>query len=254
MRRLAVLPIALLVGCPTDPGGDPSPEPPTHVSASGHAFDFSFGGGRIEGEEVRILELPDLAPVVTDADGYWVFDDLEVGSKVTFVMDTGDRPPIQTGTFTVPPEDLERITFQSPTWELYDLMADFAGLEADPDRCQIATTVTRREHSLYDGHGTHGEPGATVTIDPGVPADSGPVYFNLVQSNVIYPDPTIDWTTDDGGVLFGNVEPGTYLLEAHKSNTTFRSVEAGCRPGVLTNPSPPWGLQVLTGGLDPREE
>lgn len=36
-------------------------------------------------------------------------------------------------------------------------------------------------------------------------------------------------------MLFGNVEPGTYVLQAQKSNTTFTAVEAGCRPGVLTN-------------------
>ena len=252
MRRLALLPTVLLLGCPKDPGAEP--DVPTHVTASGHAFDFSMSGGFIAGEEVRILELPDVPSAVTDADGFWAFEDLAVGAQVTFVMDGADRPAIQTATFTVPPRDLERITFQSPTWELYDLMSSFAGLEPDPDFCQIATTVTRREHSLYDGEGTHGEPGATVTIDPEVSSWKGPIYFNLVQFNVIYPDPTIAWTTDDGGVMFGNVDPGEYVLRAHKSNTTFTEVAVGCRPGVLTNASPPWGLQVLTGGLDPRHD
>lgn len=243
--------LAFLPGCPTALAPDPAPQGP--VAAWGHAFDFSMGGGRIEGETVTILELPERV-AVTDADGYFRFDDLPVGESVTFVMDGGDRPAIQTATFTVPNADLEYVTFQAPTWELYDLMASFAGLDSDPDRCQIATTATRRGHDLYSAPGTHGEPGAVVTISPEVDAESGPIYFNLVQSNLIYPDPDLAWTTDDGGVMFGNVEPGDYVLEAHKSNTTFLPAQITCRAGVLTNASPPWGLQVLTGGLDPRPE
>jgi len=38
--------------------------------------------------------------------------------------------------------------------------------------------------SLYGPGGSHGEPGATVTIDPAVPTESGPIYFNLAENNI----------------------------------------------------------------------
>lgn len=67
---------------------------------------------------------------------------------------------------------------------------------------------------------------------------------------MIFPDASLEATTVDGGVLFVNVTPGTYTLRAHKDGAVIREVEVGCRAGVLTNAAPPWGLQVLEGGLD----
>ena len=92
----------------------------------------------------------------------------------------------------------------------------------------------------YD-NGAHGEEGATVTIEPAIPVEQGPIYFG---SNVI-PDPDLTETTDDGGVLFYNVPPGRYTLEANKKGVTFESVTMECRAGVLVNASPPYGLQAL---------
>ena len=121
-----------------------------------------------------------------------------------------------------------------------------------PDRCQIAATVTRRGYSVYDGaaDGTHGEPGATVAISPRPSGGGTPIYFNGGVPNTIWPDRKLSETTPDGGVLFLNVPPGTYTLTATKPGATIRPVTIDCRAGVLTNASPPWGLQVLTGGLD----
>ncbi len=156
----------------------------------------------------------------------------------------------QTQTFNLT-ADLDRISFQVPSVEVFKLMAGFLNKESKPGKCQLATTVTRRGHSLYSGKGTHGEPGATVTSDPPVVAEVGPVYFNLATANIIFPDPKLKATSDDGGVVWANVEPGEHVLTAHKADVTFEQVRVKCRPDVLVNPSPPRGLQVLTGGLEP---
>lgn len=229
----------------------PTPSAAATVSAQGDLMDFGPMRGPVAGLTVRVLEQPERR-TTTDADGHWRIDGLPVGSKATFAVDSGERFPIQTATFTVGTEDLDRVSFQSPTQEMVDLLADIVGQPTDPSRCQIASTVTRRGYSLYGGaaDGTHGEPGATVTLDPPPAQGTGPIYFNGLSYDVIFPDASLDATTVDGGVLFVNVAPGTYTLRARKDGAVIRDVEVGCRAGVLTNASPPWGLQVVDGGLD----
>ena len=223
------------------------------VAAEGDVWAFGSAGAPISGQTVRVLEHPGLS-AITDGSGHWRIDGLPVGSDATFVLE-GDRYPIQTATLTVPDTDFAQVAFQSPSYEVVDALEAILGISTDPGRCQIASTVTRRGASLYAGapDGTHGEPDATVTIHP-TPADvDGPVYFNGLAFDVIWPDRSLAATTVDGGVLFVNVPPGTYTLSAHKDGATIREVTVGCRPGVLTNAAPPWGLQVLTGGLEPGE-
>lgn len=221
------------------------------VSAEGDLMNFGPMRGPVAGLTVRVLEQPERT-TTTDADGHWRIEGLPVGSRATFAVDSGGRFPIQTATFRIGTADLERVSFQSPTQEMVDLLADIVGQPTDPTRCQIASTVTRRGYSLYEGaaDGTHGEPGATVTIDPPPVQGTGPIYFNGLSSDVIFPDAALDATTVDGGVLFVNVTPGTYTLRARKDGAVIREVEVGCRAGVLTNAAPPWGLQVLRGGLE----
>jgi hypothetical protein len=212
---------------------------------SGHAFSFSPDGGGIAGATVSILELPERS-ATTAEDGAFALDGLPSGAEVSLVMTHPDHPPIQTGTFVIDEADIEQVTFQSPTWDMYQAMASFAGVDPSPELCQVATTVTRLGGSLY---GTlpepHGEAGATVAIDPPVSAESGPVYFNLITYNIIYPDPDLTETTDDGGVLFVNVPAGEYTLTAHKAGKAFTTARVKCSAGMLVNASPPWGLTVL---------
>jgi hypothetical protein len=72
-------------------------------------------------------------------------------------------------------------------------------------------------------------------------AQVGPVYFN----SAVIPDQSRKESSDDGGVLWGNVEPGEYRITATKPGATFASIRMKCRPGVLVNASPPYGLQAL---------
>ncbi len=224
------------------------------VEVSGHAFTFTAGGGDIVGATVRWVEQPEMtAP--TGEGGAFRFSGVAAGRDLTLELVADGFPPIRTGTHVVPPEGIARLTFQAPDAEMYRLMAGILRLTPDPERCQIASTVTRVGNSLYDDTpGTHGEPGATVRLDP-MPEDAdGPVYFNLARYNAIWPDRALTETTADGGVLFLNVPPGDYVLTAQKPDATFRSVRIGCRAGFLVNAAPPWGLQALTGGVGPRTE
>jgi hypothetical protein len=236
------------------PDPDAMPPAPASVGVTGNAFNFASQGGSLIGGVVSVLERPGVTATTTD-DGAFAFDVLPVGAELTFVLSYMDYPPIQTGTHVLPPDGMARVSFQAPDPDLYDTLARVVRVIPAPDRCQIATTVTRVGNSLYDDTpGTHGEPDATVTIDPTPPDVDGPVYFNLVKYNVIWPDRQLRATTADGGVLFLNVPEGEYTLRASKPDTTFRPVKIKCRAGFLANASPPWGLQALTGGVGPRTE
>ncbi|MCB9549174.1 MAG: carboxypeptidase regulatory-like domain-containing protein [Myxococcales bacterium] len=263
MRRALIVAALALAAC--DDAADDAPvdaatpdaavaDATAALSVSGHAFSFSATGGPIGGATVRVLEAPDLSATTAD-DGSFRFDGLPDGSQVTLYLDGDDRPPIQTGTHTLAGEDMERVTFQAPDFSLYNALAAIVQLDPDPGRCQIASTVTRRGNSLYDEiPGTHGEPEATVTIEPRPDDVDGPIYFDLVRYNAIFPSRMLTETTADGGVLFLNVPPGDYTLRAHKADTVFRDVHITCRAGFIVNASPPWGLQAVEGGVGPRTE
>jgi hypothetical protein len=210
------------------------------VQASGDAF--AFGPyTMITDATVTILEMPEQT-TTTDADGHFVFEGLPPGGKATFVFEAEGYPATQTKTFTLPNpgEALERVTFQVPDDATYDLLAGVVGIEPDPTTCQIASTVTRVGKSIYDP-GAHGEAQATVTIDPPLPDENGPIYFNAQ----VIPQLDLTETSEDGGVLFVNVPAGTYTLTAHKDGVEFVPVEIACEAGVLVNASPPHGLQAL---------
>ncbi len=246
-RHLLALMLAFVPMACDDGGGDSGDsgdsgdgDSGATVTVSGDAFNFGIDRGRVEGATITILEMPDES-TTTDADGHFTFD-LPAGAEATFVFDKDGFPRTYTKTFTLPPEGetLERITFQVPTDAIFNLMASVAMIEPDPGACQIASTVTRVGKSLYD-EGAHGEDGATVTIEPSLPAEHGPIYFN---ANV-FPDSDLTETSQDGGILYTNVPAGSYHIAAEKDGVEFEAVDVICDPGVLVNPSPPFGLQAL---------
>ncbi len=225
------------------------PSPKRTVSVSGHAFHFGPSGGRIKGGEVTILERPELK-TRTGRRGAWRFDGLPSGSEATFVFKHHGYMTTQTATFALGDDDLERVSFQVPPHLVVAGFGLVLGFTPDPNYCQLASTVTRVGESMYGSHGpTHGEPNATVTIEPPLPAKHGPIYFNLrLPENgpqLIWPDRSLKRTTMDGGVLFIDVPPGEYILRAHKPGVRFLPVKVKCRAGVLANAAPPCGLQAL---------
>jgi hypothetical protein len=216
---------------------------PTEIEVSGNAFAFAPPGfpgfGRIEGATISVLEMPGVA-TTTGEDGFFLFEGLPAGADATFVLEADGFPVANTRTFRLPDHDLGRVTFQVPTLELLAGLGGIAGVELDPERCQIASTVTVVGKSLYDP-GPHGEAGAIVTIEPALDARQGPIYFD----EDVLPDPSLTESSGDGGVAFVNVDPGEYTLTATKEGLEIESVRLNCRPGVLANASPPYGLQVL---------
>lgn len=247
----------------TVPGPPPSPWDPLpavpegpDVPVSGHAWSFGPQGGMVEGAVIGVVELPEVQ-AVTDADGAFDLGPLPRGRLATFTLSHPDHAPLRTGTFLLGWEGdggdiLDDLGFQAPDWTTYALMAQATGVSADDDACQVAATVSRRGLEESDSQ-TEGEPGATASLRPEADWDIGPVYFNLLNPTVIWPDPSLTETSHDGGVLWANVPPGDYLAEAHKDGASFRSARISCAPGVLVNASPPWGLKVESGGLDPED-
>jgi hypothetical protein len=209
------------------------------VTLSGDAIPFDRSpDGRIEGADVSLLEHPE-RHVTTGADGHFVFDGLEEGSEATVVMSHPDYHAIQTGTTKLGAKGVDRVTFQAVTYDIWNALG--ALLQVVPDdanRCQMVTTVTRVGKSIYTP-GAHGEDAVTVTLDPPLPAEHGPIYFN----SSVLPDRSLVQTSDDGGVLFIQVPPGDYTWTAHKTGALFSRVKMKCRAGHLVNASPPKGLQ-----------
>lgn len=212
------------------------------VAVSGDAFAFTLPGtpyGLIDGATISILEQPELS-VQTDAMGHFVLPAVPAGSEATFVIAAEGFPLAYTKSFTIPDSGtLERVTFQVPDDTLFAALASLLAIEVDPAACQIVSTVTRVGKSIYDA-GAHGEAGATVTLEPAIPAEHGPVYFG---ADVI-PDRSLTETSEDGGVLYTNVPVGTYVMRAEKDGVTFEETTMKCEAGVLVNASPPYGLQA----------
>ena len=228
-----LLPLLLCLGC--DSGSDS-----TRASVSGIAAPFVGAvENRISGATVYVLEMPERS-VVTGDDGVFRFDGLPVGAEVTLVMEHPNYPLIQMGTHVVPMGGIDDLTFQAPTPLIYNSLAAIVDLTPDPERCQIVTTATRLNGTILEP-GAHGEDMVTVTTEPPIPAESGPIYFN---SSVI-PERSLTETSDDGGILYTNVTPGEYILHGMKSGVELESVKIKCRAGVLVNASPPRGMNVL---------
>ena len=232
-----ILALAALAGCGGDGGGGGG----GLTAMSGDAFPFNVGAdARLPGATITVLEHPERTSV-TGADGHFLFEGLEVGDDATLTLEHPDYHRIQTGTLRLEVAGAERVTFQAVNPLTYWGMGLLVGMIPDErNKCQMVTTVTRVGKSLYD-EGAHGEEGATVTIDPPLPPENGPIYFG---SNVL-PDPSLTETSDDGGVVFVQVPPGEYTWTATKPGVRFAQVRMKCRAGWLVNASPPWGLLAL---------
>ena len=215
------------------------------VPVTGYAYDFVKGWtSHVAGGSVTCTQRPDLE-TTTDEEGRWLLEGFVPGEIVGFRFSHSDYALIQTGNLEVGLQGIEEVRFQAPHLDMFSFVQGLLGVVPDPERCQMATTVT----TLPDpetGYGpTHGEAGATVTISP--PLDEaalGPVYWRVLPNYWIVPDFELTETTEDGGVLFVNVLPGEYTLEAHKAGAEFSIVKVTCSSGLLVNAAPPHALQL----------
>ena len=245
-RTLALLfSILSLTSCatPDDPrsrwrvGGGPP------ATVSGKAFVFGpSGGATLEGASLFVAEAPEIATTI-GADGTFSLD-VPSGAPISLVVRQPGFHDTQAATLALDAAGLDSVGFQVPTESIFDLMATFIDYSPDPTRCQIASTVSRAGTAPYGGSGL-GEPGVVVSIDPPMPAENGPIYFQYVSDTYIYPDRALTETSIDGGVLFVNVPPGEYTMRAEKIGKSFTEVTLRCREGFLVNAAPPRGLQEL---------
>jgi hypothetical protein len=236
---LAVLVVAC--GGTTDPTASWIANDGPPATVTGRTFVFGPSAGlSLEGAIVSVTESPDVTATVA-ADGTFTIA-APSGGPATFSLTQDGFFPNQSATLEITADGIAMLGFQAPTYEGVDTLATFVRVTPDPTRCQISTTVSRAGTEPYGGHAL-GVEGATVTIDPPLPASSGPIYFAYAE--VPFPDRTLAKTTIDGGVVFTNVPVGQYTLTAVKDGLTFSTVDVRCRAGVLVNAAPPHGLQEL---------
>lgn len=250
-----LLAVLLLAACapPGDGAGPPQDEPPAwgegERSVSGNAFFFDMQTlGQIdsledvEGARLHVLEAPELEVLLDPADGHaFVLPGIPAGVEVTLALTHPDFFPHLTATFVVGEEDLVGLSFQSVTFRIAELIGNVLQVDTyAPDRCQMVTTVTA---AGGEDIWAPGEPGATVTVEPPVPPEQGPYYFN----ELVMPTVALTETTTDGGVIVVDAEPGEYLWSGHKDGVEFVDLKMKCVAGWMTNGAPPWGMNVVGG-------
>lgn len=231
-------------GAPVDPTAGWKAGTGPLVSVSGKTFVFgpNSNGETLEGATVSVAEAPEYKGTVA-ADGTFSLQ-VPTGAPLSFQLQQTGFHPNQSATLPVDPAGVDMLGFQAPTEETFNLLATVAQIHPKADRCQITTTVSRAGTAPYGGSGL-GEPDVVVSIDPLPPEGATPIYFQYFDENTIYPDPALTATTIDGGVIFANIPPGEYTLNAVKQDKQFTPVTIRCRAGVLVNAAPPHGLQEI---------
>lgn len=213
------------------------------VSLSGHIVLVSPQWVPVSGGTVTLLEDPDVQVAVED--GGFTLSSIPPCSQATLVLDHPDLHAVQSATLFVHNEDIDNLTLQTPDHATWDLFLGMTGKELNPSACQVATTISKAEHwGKGPGH-AFGEDGAAATTTPGLPPKHGPIYFQIGPDGIIYPDPSLKLTSEDGGVLFVDLPPGDYLLDAKKEGVTFQPAWIRCHPGAFVNASPPFGIQGI---------
>jgi hypothetical protein len=244
---LILMGTGLSAGC-SDGGSSPAhPDagPGPMVRLSGVAFDFGAPLTPLTRAEIGAAEFPALS-TVTDASGLYALDVPDGADVTLFIRAGGSFPEMHLQTLHTAGEDLTDVNFQTISELFYDIFAGIIGIDPDPERCQIATTVNVaavKGLSLEDfvHYGAHGIPGATVSIEPAVDPALGPVYFDAST----IPDWTLPETTTDGGVVFANLPPGVYTLTAQHPTREIAPLVVTCEPGRFINAGPPWGLHEV---------
>lgn len=219
-------------------------EGPRAVSGQAFFFDMREPGvlewvRDVEGAEVWVLEAPALSATLDVASEHvFRIEGIPEDVDVTLALGHSDYFPHLTATWHVGHEDLEGISFQAVSNVIATLTGLLLGADAsDPSRCQMSTTVSAPGASSV---WASGEPGATVQLDPPVPPEQGPFYFN----EAVIPDPSRTETSIDGGVIVVDAEPGVYTWTGHKEGVEFDPLQMRCEGGWLTNASPPWGMNA----------
>lgn len=234
MARWASVAAAISAGIAC--GGD-EPEP-KRVPVEGDVLEFlkEVPGPRVVGAKVSVLEHPERS-FVTGEDAHFALEANE-GEDFTLLVEHEGFKTTQTATMRPGPNGIAPFSVQVVSNNLYILLSAVVPLRPELDKyCAVATTTARMGGSLYVRL-RQGMPGVRVALDPPVPAESGPIYFN----EDVLPDPAQQGSSIDGGVLFYRVPPGDYRMTASKDGNVFNSVRIQCRAGMIVNAGPPLGV------------
>lgn len=251
--RLRTASLGLLVGAsactPPEkqrlvPGGDTAGDTGhAGISMSGIAYQFQ-SREPLEGARISFVEAPELE-TWSDAAGAWSFDDLPADTPLTPRVELADHAVGHHQTFRLR-GSVDRVYLQVVPQTTYDIFVDIlgnGGNTVDPEACQVVTTVAEpgiADFDDWEGFLARGDAGLLANVDAIITPDGGQrLYF----SEQVVPDPALERSTLDGGVLWVNVPPdGTFHLNATHADHTFPEVEVTCAPGRFINASPPWGL------------
>jgi hypothetical protein len=222
-----------------------SPIPET-ARISGVVYQFQ-SHQPLEGATVTLEEYPELS-TTSDAAGAYVLEGVPLGERVTPKIELSKHVNAWHQSLVLE-GDLDMLYFQAiptTTFGILKSLLEDSGLTVDLDTaCAVVTTVSDTSMAEVQGweafleRGDAGQlAGATAEIGP----ESGlRLYFN----EDVRPDPTVELTTTDGGVLWVNVAPGDYTLSASHPDASFPQVDIDCEAGRFINASPPKGLTAL---------
>ncbi len=255
-RSLALAAIALSAAPAAGLAADRGSVAEETVTISGRAYAFNHMDTYLEGATIRVREDAELT-AVTDASGDY---ELEVPTNTT-VTPYIDPPEgyneVDLQTFHTRSRDIQNANFQTPADAEYNALAGLLGalydVEFTPDgrpaACVIVTTSSARnvrgvDYQTFWDRTPHGVAGATSTAEPALP---NPTYFN---ENVI-PDPNQPSSSEDGGIIWPEVEAGHYRVMTDSPDADFASFLAHCEPGRIVNANPPWGAYELAAGEKP---
>src|SRR5262245_38024854 len=253
-RAVAIATVLLALFCLAAPGDalakkKKAARPPIHVRGTVYTFDDQTP---IAGASVRVAELPGVS-AQTGADGSY---DLLVsdGTSFTPYADAAGHHRIYLQTYVSQGKDLNRVNFQMPSDGAYNGLALILSVPRDANNelvnCAVVSTfstVNVRDASFSDfvayteDHGGQRVAGATTTPDPVLP---NTVYFN----ESVVPDPALNESSIDGGVVWPVVPEGVYRFMAHHPSTSFAPFRATCEPGRVVNANPPQGFYELRPG------
>ncbi len=222
---------------------EPAPEP---LRAEGVVYQFRTHTP-LEGALVTTLQHPELQ-AVTDSEGRYTLVGLPEGEEFTLLTQAADHVPTTHQTL-VADGDVDMLYVQLVHQDLFSAMAAGlaqGGVEVDlQDKCHVVTTVSAPEAGdattweEFLAYGDAGNlPGATADI---VPAGGFQLYFN----EEVQPDPSLQESTSDGGVLWVNLDPGRYTLSAEHPDHEFPDLTIDCAAGRFVNAAPPYGLTAL---------
>ena len=228
------------------------------LSQSPPAF-FPFQS-TVAGTLVSIAELPITRQlnIRSDANGQWSVNAVKlkgVPLRASFVYENTGFVTTKSQVFEIGDSGISDVSVQFPTQAYFSLAKaqieqQIGALIGAPYTLNniLVTTVGKAWASMFNPMLPHGDPGAQVTVTPAIqfPASVGPIYFN----ESVAPDPTINATSVDGGVLFGNLASGRYAFTAVKAPFTYSTVSFVIQDDIgLYVASPPHGIQSSNDSL-----